>query len=175
MSDTVAEMRPRAYALLRGYAAKPSCSMEPDRTNLVRSYHTRKRKLSAVKPYSRALLRGALGTIDGRSAVGRFLRGYEKMLLKGLGEQATVFQRAMIRQAARTACHLELLDEKVFMNGYSLTQHDLTHYCAWANSLVRTLARIGVEFVPSEAPQLSPRNNLNDILREARQARQAAE
>src|ERR1051325_574222 len=118
-----------------------------DQSNSHRSFKSlrQRRKRGDIGPYSRSIDRGAIGAVSGRSREGRFLRGYERMLLEHVGGQGTIVQRAMITRAARLALHLELLDEKVFINGYSLTEHDYNHYCAWSNSLCRTLARLGLE------------------------------
>jgi hypothetical protein len=75
------------------------------------------------------------------------------MLFEHLGGRATVVQRAMITRAARMALHLELLDERVFIDGYSLNEHDYAYYCSWSNSLTRTLSRIGID--PAAAKPVS--------------------
>jgi hypothetical protein len=63
--------------------------------------------------YSRALRRGALGAIDGRSAQGRFLRTVEQDLLEQLGPTPTVSQQLLVRRVARSLLMLEILDVKL--------------------------------------------------------------
>ena len=84
------------------------------------------------------------------------------MLVEHLGTP-TILQKAMIARASRLALHLELLDESVFCEGKALSQHAYQHYCAWSNSLVRTLQALGMK--PGAAAEArSPR--LSDYLGE---------
>src|SRR5947208_17161985 len=82
-----------------------------EQSNSHRSFKSLKhrRKRGEIGPYSRSIDRGAIGRVSGRSREGRFLRGYERMLLEHVGGQGSVVQRAMITRAARLALHLELL------------------------------------------------------------------
>src|SRR5947207_15763774 len=82
-----------------------------------------------IGPYSKLIDRGAIGgAIDGRSREGRFLRAFEAMLVEHLGHPPSITQRVIISRAARTALHLELLDEQSFGLGKPLTQHAYQHY-----------------------------------------------
>src|SRR5689334_18426168 len=82
-------------------------------------------------PYSALIDRGALGTINGRSREGKFLRAYEKMLVEHVGGQPSVTQRALISRTARLALHLELLDEKAIKKDGGLTPTDCHFYAVW--------------------------------------------
>jgi hypothetical protein len=96
-------------------------------------------------PYSRVIDRGAIGAIDGRSREGRFLRAYEKMLIKHVGDKPSVTQRALISRTARLALHLELMDERALAEGRGFGPTDHHFYVAWSNALARHLARLGLE------------------------------
>src|ERR1700704_196733 len=87
-------------------------------------------------PYSRVIDRGAVGGgLDGRSREGRFLRTYEAMLIKHVGGNPSIVQRALINRASRLALHLELLDERAFADGRGLGETDCHFYVAWTNAL----------------------------------------
>jgi 2-methylisocitrate lyase-like PEP mutase family enzyme len=85
-------------------------------------------------------------------------------LEKGFGDapEIVAVQKALIARASRIALHLELLDERVFVAGHALTQHDYAHYCSWSNSLARMLVRLGLEGA-AETPR-SPQLSLADII-----------
>jgi uncharacterized Rossmann fold enzyme len=61
-------------------------------------------------------------------------------------------QAALIERAAWLRLRLALFDEKLAAGGF--TDHDSAHYLAWANTLARTLARIGIE--PAAPPAARP-------------------
>jgi hypothetical protein len=108
-----------------------------------------------VSPYGQHIDCGAVGCeIDGRSREGRFIRSYESTLVEHIGGDPSVTQKMIIARATRIALHLELLDERVFKLGHSLTQFDFTHYCAWSNALTRMLSVSGLEGAARKAPQL---------------------
>ena len=72
-------------------------------------------KHGRVGPYSRSLARGALGSIDGRSREGRYLRHAERALADCVaphGEMTTP-QRLWCARLARVMLRIELLDEKL--------------------------------------------------------------
>jgi hypothetical protein len=67
--------------------------------------------MKQVGPYSRTLLRGAIGdAVDGRSREGRFMRAYEQSLVQHVGGEPTAVQRVLISRATRLAMHIELMD-----------------------------------------------------------------
>ena len=129
------------------------CGSIEDRRRVTR---VSRRSRHALGPHSRAIDRGAVGgSIDGRSREGRFLRVYEARLIEHVGGSPSIVQKALISRASRLALHLELLDERVFAEHKGLTQHDYQHYCAWSNSLARTLRTLGIE-APSTAADEMP-------------------
>src|SRR5690349_11454796 len=100
----------------------------------------RPRKLHEINgPYSRVIDRGALGSINGRSREGRFLRAYERMLTEHCGGSPSVTQRVLISRTARLALHLELLDERALKEGRGLSATDTHFYITWTNALARHL------------------------------------
>jgi hypothetical protein len=106
-------------------------------------------------PYSRVIDRGALGTINGRSREGKFLRAYELALIEHVGGRPSATQRALITRTARLALHLELLDERAVVEGRGLSATDTHFYCVWSNSLARHLAKLGFEPTPPAKPRLA--------------------
>jgi hypothetical protein len=110
--------------------------------------------IDGLGPYSRSLDRGAMGDfIDGRSWEARFLKRYEKMLVKHVGGKPSLVQRALITRCARVALHLELMDQRSLRDGHVFGVHDHNYYVSWSNSLARLLARLGVG--PPEEPALT--------------------
>jgi hypothetical protein len=120
-----------------------------------------KGRLGITGPHSRAIDRGALGRIDGRSRAGRFLRQYEKQLTEHVGGSPTITQRAIISRAARVALHLELMDEKSLIDGHEFGKYDHNYYVSWSNSLARLLSRLGLQ--PTDAPAPSLQDVLSGI------------
>lgn len=120
-------------------------------------------KRPRLGPYSRSLHRGALGeTIDGRSAEGRFIRAYERMLLKSLGAAPSDLQRQLVIRASRLALLVELMDRRM-IGGANQTLHDSNFHLAWQNALRRTLVALGTEQptppekqAPAEVKRASP-------------------
>lgn len=106
-------------------------------------YHRGEKAKRITGPFSRAIDRGALGTINGSTREGRFLRSYERMLIEHVGGNPSITQRALISRTARLALHLELMDEKALKNGdvFGPTHHHF--YVSWSNSLARHLEKIG--------------------------------
>jgi hypothetical protein len=105
--------------------------------------------------HSRALDRGGLSwTISGRSREGRFITTYENLLVEHLGHEPSITEKLLIQRAARTACHIELLDERALAVGELLSTSDHNRYCAWSNSLTRILIRLGLERGKADEPRL---------------------
>jgi hypothetical protein len=102
-------------------------------------------------PYSRALERGAVGSLNGNSREAKFIKAYAAMLTEHCGGAPSPVQAQLIIRAARLACHLEIWDERTIPNGGAFTATGHNHYIAWSNALARTLARLGLE--PAAAPQ----------------------
>ena len=84
-------------------------------------------------PYSRRLRRGAIGvSVDGRSALGRFIRDLEAQLVAHCGGSPTVPQRMLIDRMIKLRVQLDLLDEKV--GGPGWTPHDARTYGGMLNA-----------------------------------------
>jgi len=109
-------------------------------------------------PYSRALERGAVGSLNGNSREAKFIKAYEAMLTEHCGGYPSPVQRQLIIRAARLACHLELWDERTIPAGGAVTATGHNHYIQWQNALVRTLARLGL------TRTAGPQPSLNDVL-----------
>jgi hypothetical protein len=60
------------------------------------------------------------------------------------GGRPSVVQRALIERAVWLSLRLAQLDRKI-AGGQNFTEIDSNTYLAWNNSLVRTLARLGIE------------------------------
>jgi hypothetical protein len=125
-------------------------------------------KRTATGPYSRALDRGAVGRLNGNSREAKFIKAYEAVLTEHVGGHPSATQKLMITRAARLACHLELWDERTIPNGGAVTASGHNHYIAWANSLARLLARLGLAPTSAKPPSVA------DLKREALAARGAA-
>jgi hypothetical protein len=99
-----------------------------------------------IGPYSKPIDRGALGAkLSGRSREGRFLRAFERQLLDHLGHEPNTIERALIARASRVALHLELMDERSFVDGHRFGIHDHNYYVAWSNSFARLLGQLGMK------------------------------
>ena len=105
-------------------------------------------------PQSRAIDRGTLGEIDGRSREGRFLRAYEAMMMSHLGGSPSRIQGEMIRRCARLALHLELQDEKTLRGGEAMSEFSSRAYVAWHRALMSSLRLLGAGGVGK--PTLEP-------------------
>jgi hypothetical protein len=123
-------------------------------------------------PYSRALERGAVGGLNGNSREAKFIKAYEAMLTGHCGGHPSPVQRQLIIRAARLACHLELWDERTIPAGGAVTATGHNHYIQWSNSLVRTIARLGIDPTAGSQPSLS--DVLADIARRRAQPEDAA-
>jgi hypothetical protein len=127
-------------------------------------YHRGDKAKRITGPYSRAIDGSALGTINGSTRAGRFLRAYEGQLIQHVGGSPTVTQRALISRTARLALHLELLDKKALKDSGGLTPTDCHFYCVWANSLARHLAKLGFEPAkPKPTASLSLKSVLSEL------------
>jgi hypothetical protein len=104
-------------------------------------------------PYSRALERGAVGSLNGNTAEAKYIQAYEAMLVEHVGNPSPVQQQLIIR-ASRLALHLELWDQRTIPNGGALTASGQRNYIQWSNALAKTLLRLGVQPPPAPAPNL---------------------
>jgi hypothetical protein len=103
-----------------------------------------------MTPHSRLLKRGC---VDGRTREGKFLSAVRAELAQQVGGDPTPSERAIIERVSWLRLHLTLLDEKVGAGGI-LTDHDVRHYLAYNNSVVRAMARLGHKAAPA-APSLA--------------------
>jgi hypothetical protein len=110
------------------------------------------RKPYRTGPYSRALERGAVGSLNGNSREAKFIKAYAAMLTEHCGGNPSPVQMQLIIRASRLACHLEIWDERTIPNGGALSATGHNHYIAWSNALARTLARLGLQAVPAAQP-----------------------
>ncbi len=103
-------------------------------------------------PYSRALERGAVGSLNGNTAEAKFIKAYAAMLTEHVGGNPSIVQRALITRASRLACHLELMDQRSLGGDHAFTTHDYRHYIAASTSLARMLTRLGLQSPPTPQP-----------------------
>jgi hypothetical protein len=109
--------------------------------------------MKQVGPYSRTLLRGAIGdAVDGRSREGRFMRAYEQSLVQHVGGEPTAVQRVLISRATRLAMHIELMD-RPSLQGDGITERDGRQYSAWSD-LCRTLKQLGIKGAVAHQPAI---------------------
>ena len=93
-------------------------------------------RLTPVRPHSRTLSRGSLGSdIDGRSVHGKFLRRIEAELVEQLGGSLTFTQTLAVRRVARLALQAELFDQKMASGNW--TAHDSRTASGINNGLMR--------------------------------------
>jgi hypothetical protein len=95
-----------------------------------------------VGPYCRAISRGAIGEINGRSPEGKFLRRCEAELVEHLGGRPTFAQALIIRRATRAMLQLEKLDSKLASGNW--TDHDARTYGGLSNTLRLCLRELGL-------------------------------
>jgi len=100
--------------------------------------------------------------VDKRSREYRLMRQVRNDLTAHVGGSPNAAQRMLIERAVILSLRVALLDKKI-VNGEILTQLDNVQYLAWSNSLVRTIARLGLD--PAAGPQPSLEQFLTDITR----------
>jgi hypothetical protein len=105
-----------------------------------------------VGPYCRAISRGAIGEINGRSPEGKFLRRCEAELVEHVGGQPTFAQALIIRRTTRAMLQLEKLDSKLAIGNW--TDHDARTYGGLSNTLRLCLRELGLR--PSAPKPMSP-------------------
>jgi hypothetical protein len=87
------------------------------------------------------------------------MRQVRQDLTQHVGGKPSAVQRAMIERAVWLSLRLAQLDRKI-ADSKNFTEIDSNCYLAWNNSLVRTLARLGIE--PSKPRSAKP--SLDSIL-----------
>jgi hypothetical protein len=98
---------------------------------------------SQVRPYSRILDRGAIGSLgrlDGRSVQGRLVRHLEAELVAHIGGNPTIAQRLLIERIIKMRLQLDALDMKLMNGGW--TAHDTRTYGGLANAYRLTIRMI---------------------------------
>jgi hypothetical protein len=99
-----------------------------------------------------------LANLDKRSRYGRLIRQVRQDLTDHIGGNPTPVQRMLIERASMLQLRVAMLDRKI-IDGEILTVMDNNQYLAWSNSLVRTLAQLGLD-ATTTPPTLS------DVLRD---------
>src|SRR5258708_4162290 len=84
-----------------------------------------------------------LARVDGRTREAKLLRRVRAELTEHVGGSPTAVQRMLIERCAWLSIRLAMLDKKI-ESGKDFTQVDSNTYLAWNNSLVRTMARLGI-------------------------------
>jgi hypothetical protein len=102
----------------------------------------------------------SLVEVDKRSREYRLMRQVRKDLTAHIGGSPNPAQRMLIERAVVLSLRVAMLDQKI-VNGELLTTLDNNQYLAWSNSLVRTIARLGVD--PTSAPPPSWTDVLSGI------------
>jgi hypothetical protein len=105
-----------------------------------------------VRPYSKAIQRGSLGSdIDGRSTAGKLLRRIEAELTQQLGNDLTFSQKLAVRRIARLSLQAESFDAKLASGDW--TPHDSRTASGISNALMRALKDLGLK---AKAPPRGP-------------------
>jgi hypothetical protein len=107
-------------------------------------------KTRGLGPHSRP---HRLGNIDRRTFEGRLLEEFRADLVAHAGGSPNVVQTALIERCAWVQLRLAMMDSKVATGDF--TEHDSRTYLAWANTLGRLLARLGLEPAAAKAPTLN--------------------
>jgi hypothetical protein len=117
-------------------------------------------------PYSKALRRGVIGNsaIDGRSAIGRYLRDLEAQLIAHCGGSPSITQKLLIERVIRTTVQLNKLDEKLEASDGNWTDHDSRTHGGLINRQRLLLRELGVK--PASAPGPSLDDWLNSLPRQ---------
>lgn len=94
------------------------------------------------------------------SREGRLFLAIRREMVAHVGGQPSATQRALIDRLAWLQVHLARMDARMMQTG-EMTEHTGKQYLAWANSVARMLAQLGLA---SPAPrQLSPEEALSAI------------
>jgi hypothetical protein len=104
----------------------------------------------------------SLVEVDKRSREYRLMRQVRRDLTAHIGGNPNAAQRMLIERAVILSLRVAMLDQKI-VNGEILTTLDNNQYLAWSNSLVRTIARLGID--PTSVPPPSWSDVLSDIAR----------
>jgi len=97
------------------------------------------------KPTVRALETGGPVVLDNRTRAARAMKALRQRLLAQVGPRATPAQLALIEEIAQLKLRTTLMDQNFIESGGHMTMHDSHRYLAWSNSLIRGLAKLGLE------------------------------
>ena len=114
-----------------------TATVERTRPKLSRGPHNVAHKIG---PHSRP---HTLAKVDGRTKEAAVLNRVRADLTNHIGHP-NIVQGMLIERCAWLTVRIEMLDRKI-RRGESFTQVDSNTYLAWHNSLVRTLARLGIK------------------------------
>ena len=102
-------------------------------------------KHQPLTAHSRILRAGFLGSLDGRSAEGRFVAEFQAQLAEHVGGEPSVPQTILIKRAAVIALRLHLLDRKYAES--ALSDYDCKLYNSHCNTLRLLLRELGLKKV----------------------------
>lgn len=88
-----------------------------------------------------------------RTKEGELYRATVRQLTAHLGGRPSVAEALLIGRAAWMQVHMAHIDERAMKDG-GLSPHAVREYLAWANSMTRTLALIGMKPAPPRQPSL---------------------
>jgi len=97
------------------------------------------------KPTVRALEAGGPVLLDKRTRAARAMKALRQRLLAQVGPRATPAQLALIEEIVQLKLRTTLMDQNFIESGGRMTMHDSHRYLAWSNSLIRGLAKLGLE------------------------------
>ena len=102
----------------------------------------------------------SLVQLDKRSREYRLMRQVRKDLTAHIGGSPNAAQRMLIERAVILSLRVAMLDRQI-VEGEILTTLDNNQYLAWSNSLVRTIARLGL--TPTDGPRPTLESVMADI------------
>ena len=94
------------------------------------------------------------GSVDGRSAEGRFLAVSRAELVAHLGGSPSTAQLLLIDRIGFLRLRLAKLDERMVRDG-DLSEADAKAYLGWSNCLTRAVRQLGLKGAPEKAPSLA--------------------
>jgi hypothetical protein len=106
-------------------------------------------KTRGLGPNSR---RHRLGSLDRRTHEAKLFEAFRTDLIAHVGGSPSVVEAALIERCAWVRLRLAMMDSKVASG--SFTEQDSAVYLAWANTLGRLLARLGLQQAPAPQPTL---------------------
>lgn len=108
------------------------------------------RRIRAVDPQVRPLRWAG----KAHSREGRLFSAIRAELVDHAGGKPNATQRALIDRLAWLQVHLARMDARMMRSG-EMTDHDGKQYLAWANSVARMLAQLGLQGAPPRQKTLA--------------------